>query len=158
MEEPSRQILWSVTAGVIVSVFFLTPTVEPVVYEKADISLSPAPIEVEHPEPLQVIPKIPVQLQKIAWCESRNRQFKDGDVLRGVVNPDDVGKFQINEYYHLTEATRLGHDLHTLEGNTAYALRLYETQGATPWNWSRPCWGDPNRVWWEEGGVYWSRN
>tara|TARA_R100001086_G_C11847959_1_gene260623 strand:- start:9247 stop:9720 length:474 start_codon:yes stop_codon:yes gene_type:complete len=156
MDESSKQIFWSVTAGIIVSAFFLTPTVEPVEYIKEPTPLilatSTSQVKVE----IEVAPEIPVQLQKIAWCESRNRQFYNGDVLRGRVNPDDVGKWQINEYYHLAESIRLGMDIHTLEGNTEYALHLYSNEGSTPWNWSRPCWGDPNRVWWSEDGMMWS--
>ena len=79
---------------------------------------------------------------KIAFCESGGRQFNsDGTVIRGRENPKDVGKFQINEYYHLADSKRLGMDIYTLEGNTAYAMHLYKTQGTKPWNWSKHCWG-----------------
>lgn len=94
-------------------------------------------IEVE-----KVIPSVPVILQKISWCESRDRQFNaDGSIHRGAVNPQDVGKYQINEYYHLEESRRLGMDIYTEKGNTEYALYLFEHQGTRPWNWSKPCWG-----------------
>ena len=101
--------------------------------------------------------EIPVVLQKIAWCESRNRQFVDGKVLRGKENRKDVGKFQINERYHLAESKRLGMDIYTLKGNTDYALHLYKTQGSKPWNWSKPCWGDSTRVWTISEGKHWSK-
>lgn len=98
-----------------------------------------------------------ITLKKIAWCESRNRQFNpDGTVLRGVVNSQDVGKYQINEYYHLRASQALGMDILTLNGNTAYAEHLYKTQGSKPWNWSNHCWGDPNRLWIERDGELWS--
>jgi hypothetical protein len=87
------------------------------------------------------IKKIPNELHWIGFCESRNRQFKeDGSLVRGIVNPLDVGKYQINEKYHLAESKRLGFDIYTEEGNTDYALWLYEHQGSKPWNWSKPCW------------------
>jgi len=97
-------------------------------------------------------------LKKIAWCESRNRQFDaDGFVLRGEVNPQDIGKYQINEYYHLEESKRLGMNIYTLEGNTAYAKYLYSKQGTQPWNWSKTCWGNKKRVWSEKADEYWSK-
>lgn len=87
-------------------------------------------------------PAIPVILQKISWCESRDRQFNpDGSVHRGEVNSQDVGKYQINEYYHLDTSRKLGYDIYTLEGNTSYALYLYKHQSSKPWKWSQHCWG-----------------
>jgi hypothetical protein len=81
-------------------------------------------------------------MTKVAWCESRNRQFdKDGSVFRGKVNNDDVGVMQVNTYYHESTAKKMGLDLMTLEGNLAYAKYLYEREGTTPWNSSKPCWG-----------------
>lgn len=85
---------------------------------------------------------VPV-MRKIAWCESRNTQFlADGSVIRGWQNPADVGAFQVNETYHKQDAVKLGFDLHTLEGNAAYARHLYLTQGTAPWIYSQPCWGN----------------
>ncbi len=97
-------------------------------------------------------------LKKIAWCESRNRQFNlDGTILRGEINPQDVGKYQINEHYHLEDSQRLGMDIYTLAGNTEYAKYLYSKQGSKPWNWSKKCWGDSKRAWTEKAGEYWSK-
>lgn len=80
-------------------------------------------------------------LAKISKCESRTRQFgKDGKVLRGEVNSDDVGLMQINEQYHAKEAKALGLDLESVEGNLAYAKHLYDTEGTKPWNASKKCW------------------
>jgi hypothetical protein len=77
----------------------------------------------------------------VAYCESTHRQFnKDGTVLKGIVNNKDIGIFQINEYYHLETAQKLGIDIYTLEGNVEYAKFLYDTQGLKPWVWSKPCW------------------
>lgn len=81
-------------------------------------------------------------MAEIARCESRFRQYDvHGNVLRGKVNTKDVGVMQINEYYHLARATKLGYDLHSVEGNMLYARRLYNEQGSQPWVSSSPCWG-----------------
>jgi hypothetical protein len=90
---------------------------------------------------------VPAILQKIAFCESGNRQFQVNNselppvVLRGKQNPLDVGRFQINEFYHLKTAKKLGMDIYTWEGNTQYALYLYSKNGTRDWNWSKSCWG-----------------
>lgn len=79
----------------------------------------------------------------IARCESNHRHYNpDGSVLRGKVNSDDVGVFQINEYYHLETSKKLGIDIHTPEGNIKYARFLYNSNGTRDWNWSKSCWGN----------------
>ncbi len=84
---------------------------------------------------------------KVAWCESRNRQYdKNGDLFRGIVNNDDVGVMQINTYYHKETAKKMGLDLTTLEGNLTYGKYLYEKEGTTPWNSSSACWAADNEV------------
>ena len=86
-------------------------------------------------------------MQKIAYCESRNRQFDtDGSVIRGVVNSKDVGIFQINEKYHLSDSQKMGINIHTIDGNMEYAKYLYEKQGTRPWSSSRPCWGNYEKL------------
>lgn len=94
-----------------------------------------------------IVPTIPYIMQKISWCESRDQQFNaDGTVKRGKLNSQDVGKYQINEHYHLDSSKRMGLDIHTLSGNTYYALYLYDTQGTKPWEWSKPCWGGTETI------------
>ncbi|MEN9649509.1 MAG: hypothetical protein RL094_476 [Candidatus Parcubacteria bacterium] len=84
---------------------------------------------------------IPI-MAEIARCESHFRQYaKDGSTFRGVVNNKDVGIMQVNEYYHLARAQKLGIDLYSVEGNLQYALRLFNEQGSQPWVSSSPCWG-----------------
>ncbi len=84
-------------------------------------------------------------LAEIAKCESTYRQFrKDGKVIRGKVNPSDVGIMQINEIYHADRAEKLGFDIYTLEGNIAYAKWLYEKEGVKPWGSSSKCWASAN--------------
>lgn len=83
---------------------------------------------------------VPV-LVEIARCESTYRHTGTrGDIIRGIVNPGDLGIMQINEYYHRKRAVELGYDLYTLGGNLAYARYLYEKEGVTPWRSSEKCW------------------
>lgn len=80
-------------------------------------------------------------LVEIARCESHFRQFdENGEIFRGVVNPDDVGVMQINTHFHEETAKKLNIDLYTLEGNTDYAIYLYNKEGSRPWNYSGACW------------------
>ncbi len=89
----------------------------------------------------QYFKDIPVMIE-IARCESHFRQLdSDGDVHRGLVNPEDVGVMQINEHYHLDRATSENYDIYTISGNTAYARELYEDKGTAPWKSSKACWG-----------------
>jgi hypothetical protein len=84
---------------------------------------------------------VPV-MANIAECESHYRQYNtEGDVFRGKENHKDVGVMQINEHYHLDTAEKLGFDIYTIEGNTAYARYLFEREGTTPWDSSKSCWG-----------------
>ena len=136
-------------ASIIALAFLLIPFIP----EKENLA-----IETIVPVVAESIPQVPVILKKISWCESQNKQFEeDGSIHRGEINPKDLGKYQINERWNGEEAIRLGFDLYTLEGNTKMALYLYHDQGTTPWNWSKHCWGDPDRTWYEKGGEYWSK-
>ena len=95
--------------------------------------------EASHKESSKVL--IPEILEKIASCESGGNQFNpDGTVLRGKLNPHDIGKWQINEYYWKDEAVRLGWDIYALEGNEQMALEIYRRHGTAPWKWSSYCW------------------
>jgi hypothetical protein len=80
-------------------------------------------------------------MAEVAKCESRYRQFNaDGSIFRGIVNDQDVGALQINEYYHAKRAKKLGIDIRSLEGNLEYARLLYTEEGTRPWKSSSPCW------------------
>ena len=82
-------------------------------------------------------------LIEIARCESTFRQFDtSGSILRGKVNKADVGIMQINEKYHAEDATKLGINIYTPEGNLAFGKYLYNKYGSQPWISSSPCWAD----------------
>lgn len=83
----------------------------------------------------------------IAACESRYRQFgADGEVLRGDINPRDIGLFQINEEIHselikgLVEEDSILYDIRTSAGNIAVAKVLANRDGYQPWSASAYCW------------------
>ncbi|MEK7642509.1 MAG: hypothetical protein AAB392_01805 [Patescibacteria group bacterium] len=84
---------------------------------------------------------IPVMVE-VAKCESRFRHYNSaGSVLRGEINYLDRGVMQINEHYHSKDAEKLGFDLLSIEGNTAYARYIFEKDGVRPWKSSSYCWG-----------------
>lgn len=81
-------------------------------------------------------------LAEIARCETRFRHYdRNGDVLRGAIDGNDVGIMQVNERYHLKRAEKHGFDIYSLEGNLAYAKYLYLEEGSDPWVSSSSCWG-----------------
>ena len=83
---------------------------------------------------------IPQNLLDISYCESRGRQFNsDGSVYRGTINNQDVGRWQINEYYWLKKSKELGFDIYTENGNRDMAIWIYNKYGAKPWGWSAQC-------------------
>lgn len=113
-------------------------------YATSYIPLTSAEIAIEEKK-VELLP----ELKAICGCESvgnpkaEPQQFhKDGSVIRGVVNNQDVGMCQINLYYHEKAADKLGLDLFTEQGNIIYANHLYTEQGSTPWKWSKGCWGN----------------
>lgn len=86
-------------------------------------------------------------LAEIARCESRFRHLdRSGTVLRGKLTREDLGVMQINEFYHEETAWRLGFDLHTLDGNLAYAKWLYSKEGVAPWLSSAKCWENSDTI------------
>ena len=92
-------------------------------------------------------PELPPIFARIAYCESRDRQFnKDGAVLRGEANPYDMGRYQINSLHWAAEAKKLGYDLATEDGNEAMALYLYKKFGTKPWRSSQKCWDRENQT------------
>ncbi len=80
----------------------------------------------------------------IARCESTYKQYEIVDntikVLRGKMNPADVGLFQINVDNHELTIQRGGYNIYTPKGNIEFAKYLYEKYGTRPWNASKKCW------------------
>lgn len=109
-------------------------------YELVTGTYSPYESLIENSYEQRSIPVPPI-LERIAICESGGRQFnEDGTVLKGRLNTHDIGKWQINENYWLAEASRLGVNIYSLEGNTKMAVYIFQRYGTKPWNWSKKCW------------------
>jgi len=110
---------------------------------------SPAWEYYDGPEKQTVMSAFPADtvMWAIAACESRYRQFgTGGSVLRGEINPRDIGLFQINEEIHseliggLMESNPVLYDITTTAGNIAVAKVLANRDGYQPWSASAWCW------------------
>lgn len=81
-------------------------------------------------------------LVAIASCESEFRHYdQQGNVLQNKQGSSATGVMQIMASVHESEAQKLGWSIRDFDGNLAYARHLYATQGTTPWEASRYCWG-----------------
>ncbi len=97
-----------------------------------------------HADPVTI--EVPVErrlsdypiLVRICNAESGGRQFRDnGDVVRGKVDPSDVGICQINEAINNDQARKLDYDIFTEKGNEDMAIWMFVNLGTQPWNASR---------------------
>jgi hypothetical protein len=96
-------------------------------------------------------------LQKIADCESGDR-LSDGTAIpfsakqrdgngqtilgqAGTIVGEDIGKWQINTYFHLERARSMKIDLYSESGNERYAKILFHEAGGAPWSASYSCHG-----------------
>lgn len=134
----------------------LTAFFSPVTVVQAETVLEEPPPQVVLIEIRKTVPDV---LLRIADCESGKRDTdgraiggsathydKDGNVLLGRLNkPEygvDIGKYQINEFFHGERAAELGLDLYNEYDNEKYALMLYEENGTKDWGASRTCWSE----------------
>ncbi len=80
-------------------------------------------------------------LVKICNAESGGKQFlTNGHIVRGKVEPSDLGFCQINETIWNDKARELGYDIYTEQGNKDMAIWIYLRQGSQPWSASRSMW------------------
>lgn len=75
-------------------------------------------------------------LKAIILCESSNRHVIGTLAKVGI----DIGKCQINTYWHEERAASMGLDLYDPEDNMDYCLYLFESEGVKPWKSSQLCW------------------
>lgn len=93
------------------------------------------------PEVVTIEAKAPI-LDRIASCESKGSQVGPSGQVIIHINTNgtyDIGKYQINSI-HNSEATKLGFNLMTEEGNAGYAKYLYANKGTGDWQSSAHCW------------------
>lgn len=93
-------------------------------------------------------PVLDAGLVQVCSCESTGRANQtptqydsSGNVLHGKINHSDIGECQINNTYNGKQATELGWDIYTEDGNIKMANWMYEHEGYKPWSWSKGCWG-----------------
>jgi len=75
-------------------------------------------------------------LKAIIDCESRNQHVVGTLAKAGI----DIGKCQINTYWHESRAEAMGLNLYDPLDNMEYCLYLFETEGVVPWRSSQACW------------------
>jgi hypothetical protein len=75
-------------------------------------------------------------LKAIIDCESSNRHVVGTLAKVGI----DIGKCQINTYWHLERAESMGLNLYDPADNMEYCLYLFKTEGVKPWRSSQACW------------------
>lgn len=75
-------------------------------------------------------------LKAIIACESSNRHVIGTLSKVGV----DIGKCQINTYWHEERAESMGLNLFDPDDNMEYCLYLFESEGVKPWRSSQVCW------------------
>jgi hypothetical protein len=78
---------------------------------------------------------------KIARCESGFRQHDGRGAPLKNKHSTATGAFQVMYSLHHKNASRLGFNLKTTQGNIGYAKYLYRTEGTRPWRASKHCWG-----------------
>lgn len=75
-------------------------------------------------------------LRAIIDCESSNRHVIGTLSKMGI----DIGKCQINTYWHEERAASMGLNLYDPEDNMEYCLYLFDSEGVKPWRSSQVCW------------------
>lgn len=108
---------------------------------KAGATLSPVTVFADKIVNVPVTPVSPV-LIRIEKCESDDMQNNSQGQTLIHVNSNgsyDQGEYQINSTWN-TEATKLGYNLSTADGNQNMAQYLYENVGTSPWSSSSKCW------------------
>lgn len=162
---------WWIFISLIITIllFLLSPKT---VAHNVEVETITSSVTVVAPPEKQIVPiktkELPQILLDIAWAESHDDQKKVGNNYRykKVTNEDgtitkvkylwsqDIGRFQINDFYNKESCKKAGFDIYTVEGNTGCALKMYNEQGTTPWNASKYCWSDIQACKEKRGGAY----
>ena len=116
---------------------FLITMASSIIVESLGVAMAhPAVVEVPYESK-----RVPPIMQRIAKCESGGKHFDSkGKVIRGKVDKNDIGKYQISLTHHAEQAKKMGIDLFNEKGNEEYAMHLYHTTGTELWYKSKRCW------------------
>ena len=79
----------------------------------------------------------PVVARAIISCESGGDPNALGTMA---VIGQDIGIWQINDYFHEETANKLGLNIYNQDNNLRYGMILLFEQGTSPWKWSKSCW------------------
>ena len=83
--------------------------------------------------------------EAIIKCESGGKAYaKNINYRDGVPWSEDIGYWQINDYYHRESLLELGWDIYKPEDNLEAGFFLMKTQGVQPWDASKFCWNGYN--------------
>lgn len=79
--------------------------------------------------------------ERIIQCESGGvAEAKNINYIDGIPWSEDVGYWQINNYFHEESLALLGWDIYNPEDNLEAGFFLLSTQGLQPWDASSFCW------------------
>lgn len=81
--------------------------------------------------------------REIIRCEGLSYKIKGNNqnYSNGINWSEDVGWWQINNYYHKAPALKIGYDIYDEWDNLEYGFILLKSQGTVPWSASQYCWG-----------------
>lgn len=85
----------------------------------------------------------PFLAKKIMWCESRqyeNKAINENKRDDGSVWSLDIGRWQINDYWHQETMKSMGWDIYDDHDNVSYGFYLLNKEGTRHWNASKHCW------------------
>lgn len=126
----SKIWFWTKVTTLVSAFLFLAGVIGAASYSTSTVSASTTIVEAQAPI-----------LDRIASCEGKAQLGPSGQVIIHINSNGtyDIGKYQINSI-HNAEATKLGFNLMTEEGNYGYAKYLYANKGTGDWASSSKCW------------------
>lgn len=132
-QAPTSQNLQILEAPKIVQDEYIVPISHNALYVKSvDFSLQSQIDRLSHK--YNVDPNL---ASKIIRCESSNIAHATGTLAKVGI---DVGYWQINTYYHLETARKMGLDIYNPVDNLEYGAWLMSKHGTQPWSASEHCW------------------
>ena len=81
--------------------------------------------------------------RNIMWCESKQYEHKAINENKrddGSVWSLDIGRWQINDYWHEETMQSMGMDIYDDYDNIEYGFQLLANEGVKHWKASRHCW------------------